>query len=802
MKAQVKTLLIVFLLVFIQFKAIHAVQKVNTCTAWYESASQNYLRKSLIMTPDGKWFISPAENPTLDLPANMPTNVRSLMDFLNSRTPEELLSIKNELTRRFAQEKAGSFAVKDSKGKSKPFYVTVNPIPLPIPRSYETQLVESTRALFESQNDLLQVFYSKENVSVEDLRAIAVKGTPDAVLEDVISYVKSNHYFEKGIISPTMDKYRFISVVGVDHALTTIREMKALGFEFNGGTPSGWSNTRAILEVYKKVLPQFAHVFEQALEADNAFQNFKRTMDAHGVHWTGNKKGISVVVSPGHFNASHPDVVSIAEYSGLPLVKMSDLYVDRSGTLRLNQPGVNPNNHPTVTSIYSRHEESAIYSATSPSKGLSFKTPRILTNVEKKNLAKLGLDVEEGVGYEFIENSKGVIINVNRDESGRPKKLVMANAMLGRDPTLTEHEPTSPLDILDLNNNGKVYLSNRGGRTLDIKPLFAIIAKYFAPKHTDGPIFSPPTTLDLNDPRISDSEHEKFYTNAKGYVVKVANESSGNGIDIVSQKNNDGVQEVIEKVQADQARVKQARKSGSRDAVASYTIQEFVDSAVITTAIVKDGKAVKVTVVPDLRKFNNFMPTGEVLSGNLGYLGRSGPHGSAISNTGKGGDYFIPLVYDDGSAPVQIKKTKQVSTRKKISSRNNATVSDVESLNRFFGSLGELRHIHRLFDSSDGRYKLFSNNRNVFERLSYEYRDVMHLLGPEFRPLQALFDQRRMKQITDVQFRKQLSAIIQNMIQKPNHEWTYREVGALVKYWLVDWTAYQYQSEPGEQQSQ
>ncbi len=799
MRTLLKNLLVASVLVSIHIEPALAVQKVNSCITWYETTGNVQLRQSVIITPDGKKIISAAENPTLDLPKNLPEDVKGFMEFLNSRTPEVLMKIKNELTRVFAEFKAGSFAVKDDKGKSKPFYVTVNPIPVPIPRSYEQGLIESARALFEAKNDLLQTFYSKENVTVEDLRKIAVKGTPDAVLEDVISYVKSNPYFEKGAVSRSMENYRFISVVGVDHALTTLKELKALGFEFNGGTPSGWSNTRSIVETYKKVLPQYSYLFERLLNADKAFENLKTTMDSHGAHWTGNKAGVSVVISPGHFNAAHPDVVTIAENSGMTLVKMSDLYVDRSGSLRLNQPGVDPKDHPAVTSIYSRQEESALFSATSPSKGLSFKTPRKLSDVEKSNLNSIGVKVEEGIGYDFIENSKGEIIDVKRDKAGQPKKSVMENAMLGRDPTLGVNEPTSTLDLLDLNNNRKVYLSNRGGRTLDIKPLFDIITTYFAPKHTSGTIFSPPKTLKLNDPRMADSQHDLFYANPKGFVVKVADESSGNGVDIVSQKSPEEIQKIVEKVRADQMRVKKLRASGSKDAVAAYTIQEFVNSAVITTVIIRDGKPVKVTVVPDLRKFINMLPNGEVLSGDMGYLGRNGVYGSAISNTGKGGEYFFPIIYEDGPL-VAPKKMNAVATGKVISPKK-VTASDLLALNSFLGSLGELRHMQRLFGSNDAEYSSFLQNAKGFsgdalERINYEYRNVMHLLGPEFRPLQSLFDRRRAGQLSDIQFRNELSSIVNKMSTQSEPDWTYSEVRSAVKYWLVDWTTYDYRGHP------
>jgi hypothetical protein len=53
------------------------------------------------------------------------------------------------------------------------------------------------------------------------------------------------------------------------------------------------------------------------IDSNKTFENLKTTMDSHGAYWTGSKSGISVVISPGHFNAAHPDIVTIAENSGM-----------------------------------------------------------------------------------------------------------------------------------------------------------------------------------------------------------------------------------------------------------------------------------------------------------------------------------------------------------------------------------------------------------------------------------------------------------------------------------------------------
>lgn len=773
----------------------------NACLNTYSGRTdKNRLRTSAIYTSMGA-VILPAENPSLDLPENLPKDVKELMTWLNQRNPQQLLEIKDKLTKTFAEDKAGSFAKKDENGNTSPFYVTTNPIPLPIPRSYYERLVQSTKGLFESKNELLQLFYSKEKVTVEDLKKIAIQSTPESVLQDVISYIYGNQYFEKGIVSDVMKDYRFISVVGIDHALTTVKEMKPLGFEFNGGSPSGVSNTRSIFEAYKKVLPQFADLFDRLLEADKTFENFKKTMDAHGLYWTGKKEGISVVVSPGIFNGAHPDVVTIAENSGMPLVQMSDLYVDRSGLLRLNQKGIDSKNHPLVTSIYSRIEESSLLSATSSKKDLGFKIPTKLKKIEIDNLKSKGVSITEGIAYEFIKNERGEVVDVQRDQLGNPLKTVILNARLGKDPSLLPGEIYPETDILDLITHRKLYVSNIGGRTLDIKPLFSLIADYFAPIHTSGPIFSPPPTLKLNDQALSRKEYEKFYSKPKNYVVKVADESGGNGVYVLSQKSDSEIREVIRMVKEDQDRVAKAREIG-QNLVASFTIQEFVNSAVITTVIPKDGQAQLVTVIPDLRNFVLMSPDGNVSSGAMGFLGRSAPHGSAISNTSKGGDYFVPLVYKELPSLTQTMKSKRTQRAKRnlTKPQGQLTSSDEKALNLFLGSLGVLTHMQKMFRSEDGQYKAYMGqynwiNKDTSARLSDEFRAVMHILGPEFRPLQSLFDRRSANIMSDKLFRHELSLFVDKMKNLPSNEWPYMGVSPSVKHWLVDWKTFEYRGE-------
>ncbi len=524
-------------------------------------------------------------------------------------------------------------------------------------------------------------------------------------------------------------------------------------------------------------------------------------MDAHGLYWTGKKEGISVVVSPGVFNGAHPDVVTIAENSGMPLVQMSDLYVDREGSLRLNQIGVNSKNHPLVTSIYSRIEESALLSATSSKKDLGFKIPTKLKKIEIDNLKKKGVSIIEGIAYEFIKNERGEIVDVERDELGNPLKTVILNARLGRDPSLLPGESYPETDILDLITHRKLYVSNIGGRTLDIKPLFSLIADYFAPMHGSGPIFSPPPTLKLNDLFLSQGEYKKFYSAPKNYVVKVADESGGNGVYVLSQKSDSEIREVLRMVREDQDRVAKARQMG-QNLVASYTIQEFVNSAVITTVIRRNGQAQLVTVIPDLRNFDLVFPDGEVSSGTMGFLGRSAPHGSAISNTSKGGDYFVPLVYEDQPSLTQTTKSERTK-RAKINFKKpqeQLTSSDEKALNLFLGSLGVLTHMQKMFRSEDGQYKAYMGkynwiNKDTSARLSDEYRAVMHILGPEFRPLQSLFDRRSANKLSDKLFRQELSLFVDKMKNLPSTGWPYAGVNPLVKHWLVNWETFEYRGE-------
>lgn len=787
-----------FMLFLLTNPSVSEASRNQECRSFYSFINNNTravnLRESVVITPDGRRIINKAENPSLDLSNNLPADIKKFFDELNSLSAVELAKRKESLTSAFTKLKAGSFNKKDEDGKYVPFNVTVNPIPLPIPKSYHDKLVESTRSLFESKTRILQLLYSKKNVTIDDLRKLAVIDTPDAVLKDFLNYLNDNYYFESGIQDPSLSDYRFISVVGIDHALTSLRQFRALGFEFNGGTPSGMSNTRAMIEIYKEVFPDYKTLFDSLLEADKTFQNLKYAMDQHGRFRTGRSDGISVVVSPGQINGAHPDIVTISEYSGMPLVRMDDLYIDRNGQLRLNQYGVDPKIHPVVTAIYNRQEESVLYAAAKSSRDLAFKVSTMLSEKETSNLEKKGFHLEKGVAYDFIKDDDGVVVDVRTDSTGKPLKTILDSGRLGKDPTRADSDQGN-LDIIDLLHQKKIYISNIGGRTLDIKPLFAIIAKYFAPKYSKAEaIFSPPNTLLLNDPKIAEQEYLKFFNNPDNWVVKDSGGSGGDGIDILKQKNGLERIRVIEKVRKEKERVDHLYNSGNESAVVDLTIQEYVNSAVVTTAIGKGHEAQKGTIIPDLRLFTFMLPNYEVMDGNtMAYLGRNGHHGSAIANTSKGGEYFTVLVYDDNPDQKKNKKIKNTFEQPMdINAIKFMTVSDKQALDYFFHDMAELRHVLNIFSDNAPATKrfLFSPSNGYPTRLEQfvaNYRSVMHLLGPKYRPFQSLFDGIRTGTVAGYEFRKTVMSMIESLQSAGS---SYQGMDQLIKYWFNDWTYY------------
>jgi uncharacterized circularly permuted ATP-grasp superfamily protein len=731
-----------------------------------------------------KETLTPAEN--LNFGQKLPAPLQKIYDHFFAQDPAKMEERINRMTQIYGAEMGMGFNKKSEKGDATiPFYVRVNPTPVFIPESYHNALVSASAPMMRSMRAILQLFYSKKNVTVADLRKIAVPGTPDSALEAFRTYVYENMYFERALISPSMKDYPFASVAGIDHAMTTLSKMLPLAYEINGGTPSGLSNTKQILELFKKEFPEYAQTLEQYLADDNTYINFAEVLSDLGKSWTG-RDGISVVISPGLYNGAHPDVVSIAELSGnrIQLVNASDLYVDKDGWLRLNLG--EGKEHPLVTTIYSRMEESALYSNMDQKKygdGIGFKNPHLITKeklaeiqASSKNLRK-GAQLKEGIQYDFIKDEGGNIIDVNTDSKGNPKIVTYVDSKLGKDPTRDANSQPEP-DLISLLQNHRVVLTNVGGRTLDIKPLFALMADYFAPNFNWEKLpalLGPAKTLKTTekDEALRKAEYDKFFANPRGYVEKVAAESGGQGVYIGPQLSEAELNYVIELVRQDMAH-----------SYPQLTIQEFLTTAVFTTVFNVDGKPRWASAIPDFRLFLYQDSAGRVKSGSTAYLGRNGGFGSASANTSLGGQYFLPTtVKDKPSAP----KAKKVSTV-----RAQMTVSDLRALNLYIGNIGEIKHIVRQTQNAEALKAKLTTPGNGMEEMTkrayYQGRAVMHVLGPKYRYYLSVLEGFQNGTVSAEMFRYKTETFIRQLQTETN--FPYEGVNAVVKHWIDDWVTY------------
>ena len=736
---------------------------------------------------DVKATVTPAEN--LNFNQKLPTKLQAIYNHFFSQDPKAMAARIDKITYTYGGKMGMGFNKKNDKGDASiPFHVRANPTPVFIPESYHNDLVKSSAPMMRSMRLILQLFYSKKDVTVEDLKKITVANAPESALEAFRSYVYENIYFEKALVHPSMKDYPFASIAGIDHAMTTLSKMLPLAFEINGGTPSGLSNTKQLIELFKKEFPEYAKDLEQYLADDNTFQNLAAVLKDLGKSWTG-QDGISVILSPGRVNGAHPDVVSIAELSGnhIQLATTQDLYVDKEGWVRLNIGAGKA--HPLVTTIYSRIEESALYSNMSQKKygdGIGFKNPHLASKEELQRIQassqklRSGAQLKEGVQYQFIKDKSGTILDVKTDATGNPIVEAFEFAKFGKDPSRSAKSQAEP-DLISLLQNRRIVLTNVGGRTLDIKPLFALMADYFAPRHNSEnlpALLGPPQTLNTTaqDPAVRQAEYKKFFANPRGFVVKVAAESGGQGIYIGSQLSDADVKNVAGLVR--------------KDMEAPYpqlTIQELLTPAVYTTVFDVEGAPTWTSAIPDFRVFLFMDSKGEVKSGPTGYLGRAGGYASASANTSQGGQYFIPMVVKEGEKPAVTKKGTVAAAQPHL------TASDLQTLDFYLGNIGEFRHLLNQNSSDAALIKLGREEKGIdrlsrSERAYMEGRGSLHLLGPKYRSYLATLEGFGNGTVSASFFRAEIEKMIEQL--KEEKDFPYQGIQQRVKYWLVDWVQY------------
>lgn len=586
---------------------------------------------------------------------------RKLLAELYGRSPKEIQRICAAISEALKGQ-GSTFSRKNEKGVyAETFAVPVNGPPVVLEERVLGQLVNSTQKILETNRMLLQALYSKGNdLSWEDVNAILPMALQDQC-EAIVEILLNSVYFEPELVCEAMADYPFCPVAGFDAAIDDPDHPSNTFFEANLATPSGLSNNLLMLDLYRALYPESYETFAQYQVDDNTFGNLKTAIDECAKAWTGSDEGISVVIGPGSLNGAHPDVARIAQFSGMPLVTLADLYQVEDGAIYLR--GKCPEEDQLVTGIYSRMEESYLLQEGNrvPIRGPQFDLP------DSSN----GSELERGVLYQckYKEDANGdfVPVEICYDQNGRPIYQQAFDRMAsGRD-----REGEFNVSMVNAIINKKVFVSVVGGRTADDKRIFATQATaLIAQGYTD--VARPPESYSPGDEGF-----EHFLSlkagdeEIKNYVVKAPDMSGGSGVYIFATMSETERQEVLDKL-----------RKNPRD----YVLQKFATYSLIVTPEIdpKTGQTVLGTRASDVRLFIFMGPDGKVTSGANAALVRVAQVGSACTNTSGGGGYtalFVKGPKRNEPWPV----TKSLLPKPEVS--NVVPASACETLSTFLNQL-------------------------------------------------------------------------------------------------------------------
>lgn len=638
----------------------------------------------------------PADNYFLDGVGNFRPEMAELAQVIWRRAPERQAELNRALTEAHAAHEM-SFRVKDPEtgNYDKIFKVPSYGTVVPLREAHFQKLVASTEPVMRALRQMLQAFYASPDPTAKDL---GIDHLPADEQTRVLETMKSSLYFEPQLVSPAMKDYPFLSVAGFDAAVGNLDAPQPVFFEYNLGTPSGISNNIQLLEILREKDPELFRTFERRLPKDETFGILRKAIESNAAAWTGKPHGISVVIGPGPYNGAHPDVASIAMFSGMPLVLPSDLYQDKNGEIRLNT-GV-AQKHPVVTGIYGRMEES--YFLSDPTLGLPLRSP------DHDNIAlsrQFNEPLQPGVIYDVKEDEAGNALELRRDAQGRPK-LQQVYESIGPDPS----RPDAPRgSFLEAIKTRQLYYSGLGGRVVDDKRVFQAVSRFVAPafaRSAEAPIARPPRTLDLH-------EYEELYQsqNLENFVVKEPDKSGGSGVFLLCNLPPEQRREVVEAV---------------KRAPGDYIVQEFAQPAVMTS-VEEDptGKVVYGSLANDWRIFSIMDAEGNVSAGPSSLLLRAAKPYSASTNTSQGAGYGIGLVLAD--QPVSGKKDTVLPRMRPV---KFVGVGRQQDLLQFVEQLQKLLRAAEAGDvlARDGQASLLAQHQ----------REVMDLLGRDFAPAMTM----------------------------------------------------------------
>lgn len=675
--------------------------QVQESPAFEEQVSLIAPHSLRLSRPDGETIEVPATNYYLEKDGSHRAPVADLASVIMKRSPAEQARLATKITAAHADAEM-SFRVKDPETGfyDKVFKVPCHPNPVPLEKKHYDMLVESTGSVMRALREVLQKLYSNPNATVAELGLDAV---PKEEQERLLATIRGSIYFEPRLVDPAMAEYPFLTVGGFDAAVGDLDNPDPVFFEFNLGTPSGLSNNVQLQEALRKLDPEVFATIRDRLPEDDTFQCLRRAVESNALAWTGKPHGVSVVLSPGVANGAHPDVASIAHYSGMPLVNPSDLYQDANGEVRLNTGNGEP--HPVVTGIYGRMEES--YFLQDSREGVPIRDPHLEDNEALSE--KLGVKLEPGIVYEFIYDEDDEIVGVKKDDQGRPR-LQPVFESIGRDPARPDAEPGSFLNAIKSRN---LYYSGLGGRVVDDKRVFQAISRHVAPRYVrrpDEPIARPPRTLDP-------AEYDQFYESEhlERFVVKAPDRSGGDGVMLLCNLSEAKRRQVVEEVQADPSH---------------FIVQEMVPSAVMLSPERSEGGEMAYgSFMTDWRIFSMMDADGEVTAGPNSLLLRVANSASASTNTSQGGGYGIGVILDDPGTKFRKKDESLLPPAPGHRHLSAGKANDLRSWLELFNMVTDWS------DPNVGGEFLRNGNATM---LADRQRAVMELLGRDFAPVMSL----------------------------------------------------------------
>lgn len=576
---------------------------------------------------------------------------------------EEIQSIQEQMTQKHCEHEM-NFQVKDENGMYNKVVATPFHGFAPIPKKYVDDLALSTRDILALTRKLLQNLLSNKDISVKSLK---LEHIPSHIAQELISIIKNNIYYEPEISHPALKDYPFLCIVGFDSAVCNLQSSEHSFFEFNAGTPCGIEDQYQLFEHFKNIAPKLAKEILPYIPQDQSHQFLKETIDECAKFWTQGKKGISVILGPGTYNPGHPEIAALSVRSGMPLVKIQDLYIDHAGDVRLKTID---KDHPIVTGIYNRKEESfLLYSE-------KFRIPlrSPFTSQNKELSKKFNVELKEGILYSYFYDNNFNITGVDIDAETNQAKYQILFEQISEDPK-TGHQG----DLIQAIWNRKLFVSNLGGRIFDDKRAFRIIHEYFANKDTN--VAHPPAKIKLED-------LEKNFSKA---VIKAPDLSGGAGVIIGAQLGKEEKKIELKKI---------------HEKPQYYEIQEMAKLAVINTYDRKQNKIIPLPI--DWRLIISFGPDEIPRVSTHSCLVRSAPFGSLKTNTSSGGGYALGLMYELNGQVQEIRPTPN----------HKALLTETRSkdIQTFLTSMKQLLELQ---------------DKKLCETIIYNLRDIMDLIGLE-----------------------------------------------------------------------